>query len=244
MKAHPEAEKFRQRSLVNYEILHELCANISATGEYALTSNLSSQTESQFPPTQQAHSQPSRLPATLLAKSNSPYTQAALETSVVSRDGSGKGYLPQEEREESGESGMEDGEGREVTVDESTELGGSGRKKRERRDALAPGSGGEEEEEERIPVSKKSRPERKTRTTGHAIAQALDRLSATAQTIQRSKVELAVEWLQEDYESIFTIDQFVKALVVIENEVKASIFIALKAGEARDLWIQEAINKL
>ncbi|KAG0632919.1 hypothetical protein HOY80DRAFT_1065903 [Tuber brumale] len=244
MKAHPEAKKFHKRSLVNYDILYELCTNISATGEHALTSNLSSQTESQFPPTEQAHSQTSRLPATPLAKSNSPYTQVALGTSIVSRDRSGKRYLLQEKREESGGSGMKDGEGREVTVDESTGLGGSGRRKRERRNALAPESGREEEEEEKIPVSKKSRPERKTRTTGHAIAQALDHLSATAQTIQPSKVELAVERLQEDYESIFTINQFVKALVVMENDVKASIFIALKAGEARDLWIQEAINKL
>ena len=49
MKAHPEAEKFRKRSLLHYDLLHELCANISATGEYALTSNFFSQSDTSFP---------------------------------------------------------------------------------------------------------------------------------------------------------------------------------------------------
>jgi len=40
IKVHPEAERFRHRGLVHYAILDELCANRSATGEFALTSGL------------------------------------------------------------------------------------------------------------------------------------------------------------------------------------------------------------
>jgi len=132
------------------------------------------------------------------------------------------GKAPQKvrEREERGSGQIVGWEGREVVVGEGDGEGGSSRQKRGKRNALAAESGGEQEEEECRPVVKKSGPERKT--TGRAIAQALDRLSATAQTIQRSKVELAVERLQEDYASIFTRDdELVKAFVVMENEVKA-----------------------
>lgn len=70
MKAHPEAEKFRKRSLVHYDILHELCTNISTTREYALTSTLFSQSDSQFLSTQPTESQTSVLPAIRSAKSS------------------------------------------------------------------------------------------------------------------------------------------------------------------------------
>jgi len=41
LTAHPEAKRFRGRALIHYSILHELCANLSATGEFALTYSLS-----------------------------------------------------------------------------------------------------------------------------------------------------------------------------------------------------------
>ncbi|KAG0138798.1 hypothetical protein HOY82DRAFT_534542 [Tuber indicum] len=41
LTAHPEAEKFWRKDLIHYPILHELCANMSATGEFALSYNLS-----------------------------------------------------------------------------------------------------------------------------------------------------------------------------------------------------------
>lgn len=37
IKSHPAAEKFRIHGIANYSILHELCANMTATGEFALT---------------------------------------------------------------------------------------------------------------------------------------------------------------------------------------------------------------
>ena len=244
MKAHPVAEKFRKRSLLHYDILHELCTNISATGEYALTSNLFSQSDTQFPTSQPTQSQMSIPPTITPPKDSDQNTQRPPEACTAMGAYQGGGKAPQEarEREERGSGEIVGTEGREVVVGEGNGEGGSSRQKRGKRNALAAESGGEEEEEECRPVVKKSRPERKT--TVHAIAQALDRLSATAQTIQRSKVELAVERLQEDYTSIFTIDELVKAFVVMDNEVKASIFISLKPEEARDQWLQEAINKL
>ena len=213
---------------------------MSATGEYTLTSNLSLQTEIQLQPSQSTQSQTSSTPAIGLSKPNSSYNTVLVETQGVFREGSGKGKRKEEEREGSVRADSEvAGEGK---VAEGLGFGGSGKRKRGRQDAFEPGSGKEDEDEEYLPVFKRSQPERKT--TGRAIAQALDRLSDTAQTIQYSKVELAVERLQQDYASTFTVDELVKALVIMENEVKASIFIALKAGEARDLWLQEAINKL
>ena len=114
--------------------------------------------------------------------------------------------------------------------------------KREKRNAMEILSGDEAEEEGSLRVGKRRRPDRKT--SGRAIAQALDRLRATAQTIQRSKVELAIERLQQDYASVLTIDELVQGFTVMENEVKASIFIALRSGKARDKWLREAINQV
>lgn len=244
MKAHPEAEKFRKRSLLHYDLLHELCANISATGEYALTSNFFSQSDTQFPTSQPTQSQTSIPPTTTQAKESDQTTKTPPEACAAMGEhrGGGKTLQGVGERETGGSGEIVGWEEREVVIGEGDGEGGCSRQKRGKRNALAAESGGEEEEEECRPVVKKSRPERKT--TGRAIAQGLDRLSATAQTIQRSKVELAIERLQEDYASIFTIDELVKAFVVMENEVKASIFISLKPGEARDHWLQEAINKL
>lgn len=70
MKTHPEAEKFRKRSLVHYDKLHELCTNISTTREYAITSTLFSQSDSQFLSTQPTESQTSVSPTITSAKSS------------------------------------------------------------------------------------------------------------------------------------------------------------------------------
>ncbi|RPA88819.1 hypothetical protein L873DRAFT_1849591 [Choiromyces venosus 120613-1] len=40
LKAQREAEKFQSKFLANYLILNELCINLSATGEYALSTNI------------------------------------------------------------------------------------------------------------------------------------------------------------------------------------------------------------
>ena len=40
IRSHPAAEKFRNHGIANYLIHHELCANMTATGEFALSTNL------------------------------------------------------------------------------------------------------------------------------------------------------------------------------------------------------------
>ncbi|RPA92201.1 hypothetical protein L873DRAFT_1847837 [Choiromyces venosus 120613-1] len=56
IKAHPTAEKFQYRGLQNYMILDELCANTSATGEFALSTNLTIPgTSSTISPKQKRH---------------------------------------------------------------------------------------------------------------------------------------------------------------------------------------------
>ena len=252
IKAHPEAEKFRKRSLLHYDILHELCANISATGEFALTSTLFTQSETQsqtFEPVQNR-------------TSKSPTRRLAMNEDLINERWGGSQVSQVNGEMENGFTGGSDEGARRAVVIATGEHEGkgisavwsgvgvpgrgatsSGERKRGKRSALEAISGDEAEEGEGyLPVEKRKRAERKT--SGRAIAQALDRLGATAQTIQRTKVELAIERLQQDYTSVFTIDELVKGFEVMENEVKASIFIALQSGEARDKWLREAIERL
>ncbi|RPA89698.1 hypothetical protein L873DRAFT_1720805, partial [Choiromyces venosus 120613-1] len=63
-------------------------------------------------------------------------------------------------------------------------------------------------------------------------------------TIQQSSTGLVVKRIQRYYGPILTMDKMVKGFVVMENEVKASIFLALHPGEARDQWLLDAINKV
>jgi len=79
--------------------------------------------------------------------------------------------------------------------------------------------------EEELQVGKKVKAEWKT--AGAAIAQALDRLGATAQTIHQPKTAIAVERLQKDYELRFSIDEMVKGFCVMENQIKAAVCNAL-----------------
>lgn len=254
VQAHPEAEKFRKRSQLHYDILHELCANISATGEFALTPNLSSQSETQFQAVKAlaAQDQTSQYPTTLSAINENLVNEGWGSREVSEVNGSSASGNALEERSEvgtrrrvwiTGEEEEGKGVGR-ALVEGDRESGQSVSRetKREKRNAMEILSGDEAEEEGSLRVGKRRRPDRKT--SGRAIAQALDRLGATAQTIQRSKVELAIERLQQDYASVLTIDELVQGFTVMENEVKASIFIALRSGEARDKWLREAINQV
>jgi len=94
----------------------------------------------------------------------------------------------------------------------------------------------------RLTSREKVKAERKT--AGGAIAKALDRLGAAAQTIQQSKTTIAVERLQKDYESRLSINEMVKGFCVMENEIKAAVFAAPQPGEAHDHWLMSAINSL
>ena len=253
--AYPEAEKFRSRALPNYQILHELCANLSATGEFALSTNLTfySNFASESQASQSSLSQaPKGQPGALFPSQPISINPTDVETSYgdsIRRD-TEQAYGESKEEEERDEGGLGQGSNCKrggikikqevVGVREQAE-------KTTKRDIEEVEAGREseeeaEEEKTRLPVKKKAKVERKT--AGHAIAQALDRLGGTAQSIQRSKAEIAVERIQTDYSSSLSVEDLVKAFIVMESEVKASIFIGLKAGQARDRWLQEAINNL
>ncbi|PUU83587.1 hypothetical protein B9Z19DRAFT_1118939 [Tuber borchii] len=85
---------------------------------------------------------------------------------------------------------------------------------------------------------------REQKSAGMAIAQALDRIGTTAQSIQQSKTELAIEKLQAEYGSTLSAEDMVKGLRLMESEVKASVFIALQGGVARDIWLAETLNQM
>lgn len=106
--------------------------------------------------------------------------------------------------------------------------------KPEEEDDEKPSDGYEEEPR----IQQASRRDRKS--AGKAIAQALDRMSATAQSIQKTKTEEAVEKLQKEYESVFSTEDLVKGFCLMQNVVKASVFASLQAGSARDMWLQNA----
>ena len=116
---------------------------------------------------------------------------------------------------------------------------GSGREKEEE----------EEEEEDSYGQGKKGEGSqggvrRERKGAGKAIAAALDRIGTTAQSFQRSKTELAIEKLQDEYGLVLSIEDLVKAFQLMENEVKASVFIALQNGSARDRWLAESLEKM
>ncbi|KAG0644328.1 hypothetical protein HOY80DRAFT_1133150 [Tuber brumale] len=209
LKAHPKAKKFRSGSLPHYQILDELCANLSATGEYAISTNLSFRSD--FPPE-------------LSYSGNSQASQSQPATCSIP-------FLS-----------LEDTPRVEITAVEIVTGGEREIKKSKWVAAEKASEEGDGVEEETVSVQKKIKTEWKT--AGHAIAPALDRLGGTAQTLQWSNAELAVERVQADYSSILSTVELVKAFIVMENEVKASIFITLKAGEARDKWLQKAVNKV
>lgn len=75
------------------------------------------------------------------------------------------------------------------------------------------------------------------------MAQALHHMSATTQSIQKTKTEEAVEKLQKDYESVLSTEDLVKGFCLMENVVKASVFVSLQAGSAQDMWLQNALRE-
>jgi len=204
---------------MHYDILHELCANLSATGKYALTTNLSFQPAWLSIPNQTSGSQSSLSTTMQLAVS---------DKGDVQEEGVGK-YVPTGSKLITASKDCEnfkgqwvreeivclDSQSRKLAYDQGKRKRGGA--KRMGQDIEEKGSEGEEEEEEEeeeesLHTPKKVRRERNT--TGRAITQALDRLGTTAQTIQRPARELAVERVQQDYCLSFTANELVKAFFV------------------------------
>ena len=310
IKAHPEAERFRHHGLVHYAVLDELCANRSATGEFALTSGLT------------AWSTTGVLTPGLAGKGLAPGDQqwegregisewkGERERSTSREEGEEmRGNLWEEkegeekeerkrqirdegkevvgkrlEREESeggkgstwvekmGQKEQLMGEEKSVKIEgigSGYEVKGQEKEKKEmigkrkireeakeggKRRKGNVGESREKEDEEnkeedgyeqgRRGERSQGRIQRERKGAGKAIAEALDRIGTTAQSIQRSKTELAIEKLQDEYGLVLSIEDLVKAFQLMENEVKASVFIALQNGDARDRWLAESLEKM
>lgn len=58
------------------------------------------------------------------------------------------------------------------------------------------------------------------------------------QVPSRSKPERAVALLYSDYETRLDLDSFVKAMDLVEDESKASLFLVMKPGDKRDRWLE------
>lgn len=91
------------------------------------------------------------------------------------------------------------------------------------------------------PVNKK--PVRDRRTASHAIAHALEQIRNTALTVSESKTEIATRMFQEEYSHLDPQDQLL-SFRLFENVRKAELFVAMRSGLVRDLWLNSEIEIL
>ncbi|KAG0634848.1 hypothetical protein HOY80DRAFT_1096226 [Tuber brumale] len=87
------------------------------------------------------------------------------------------------------------------------------------------------------------RPKRERNGAGIAIANALEKLSAMAGSAQISKQEEAVRDLQVRFGDIFSLEELVNAMTVMESEIKARIYLGA-SHELQEKWLRQEIQKL
>lgn len=59
---------------------------------------------------------------------------------------------------------------------------------------------------------------------------------------ERSKPEIAIALLYSQYEVWLGEDSFLDAINLVEDEVKATVFTAMRPGSKRDRWLETHIN--
>lgn len=84
---------------------------------------------------------------------------------------------------------------------------------------------------------------KKPMSTGEALSQLKNEMEKMRkmrvnQVLSRSKPEQAIALLYSDYDNRLDLDSFVKAMDLVENESKASIFLVMKPGDKRDRWLE------
>jgi len=117
LTAHPEAKRFRGRALIHYSILHELCANLSATGEFALTYSLSNY------PHSAASSQASQPPKNLTIPYPTTQMLANFESEKVRQEGGRDSSEEEGQAERQEEQGIECRERRTAEEERSKQSG-------------------------------------------------------------------------------------------------------------------------
>ena len=94
-------------------------------------------------------------------------------------------------------------------------------------------------EEENVIASSSKKP----RSTGEALFQMTKEMKKRREMLVNqvpsgSKPEQAIALLYFDYEKRLHLDSFVKAMDLVENESKASIFLVMKPENKRDRWLE------
>ena len=59
---------------------------------------------------------------------------------------------------------------------------------------------------------------------------------------QESAISRAIDLLQTEYGNRYNVSQMIKAIKILENKEKASIFLQLQ-GEIRDVWLDTSIEQ-
>jgi hypothetical protein len=96
--------------------------------------------------------------------------------------------------------------------------------------------------------SRNTTPKKRERTNpGLAIASAIDQLADIAKAPPPTSPSIhrdAILALYKEYSNILNSTDMAKAYSVMKSEVNATIFCAMPAGEARDIWLKEEINNI
>ncbi|KAA8904419.1 hypothetical protein FN846DRAFT_35439 [Sphaerosporella brunnea] len=93
--------------------------------------------------------------------------------------------------------------------------------------------------------SSKKSSNRKRMSTGQEIANSITGLQTTAVDLHRqtSKVARAIEKVQEEYMEL-DVEELVYAYNVFSDVRKAEMFVVMKEGAARDLWLEKEIHRM
>jgi len=97
----------------------------------------------------------------------------------------------------------------------------------------------------RLPLDSQDESENSTRSKRLDTHTPMERVVAVMEQLvesRRGSLHTAVLKLQKDYSSRLTDEHMDMALVLLENEVKATIFSGLNPGEIRDRWLEHNVG--
>ncbi|KAH0533513.1 hypothetical protein GP486_008998 [Trichoglossum hirsutum] len=68
--------------------------------------------------------------------------------------------------------------------------------------------------------------------------------SSTRPTSSPTKSEQAIKHLNKEYSNVLDQSDMVSAMEVMENNVKAAIFLCMEEGDTRDAWLVNQIRRV
>lgn len=84
-------------------------------------------------------------------------------------------------------------------------------------------------------------PKRQNIETPKALLRLLAAMEHRTQA-SRSKLELAIELLENEFSDVLDSCQFIRAIELLEQPLKATILVALKNKKKRDEWLEDTLN--